>query len=468
MYPRGMTQEVITKRVQLRGAARAVMACRDPEVLLAGPAGTGKSFAVLYKIHLMCLKNPGMRALIARKTHKSLTSTGLVTFREQVAVEAISAGLLKWYGGSAERPAQYTYVNGSVIVVGGMDQPDKIMSSEYDVIFIQEATDCTLDDWEKANSRLRNGRVSFQQLIADCNPQAPSHWLKRRCDAGHTTMLYSHHEDNPRLFDEAGQLTEYGRAYIARLDALTGARLQRLRYGKWHSSEGMIYEWNPEVHLVRREDFATTVRPDRLPLKWRRIWTIDFGYTNPFVWQQWAIDGDGRMYLEHEIYRTKRLVEDHAKEILDVVSFRKAAGGGMNNGRVWNYPEPEAVICDHDAEDRATLERHLGFSTVPATKTVSDGIQAFQKRLEIAGDGRPRMLICRDALTERDRELDEASKPLWFGDEIEGYVWKNPTSARPTLVPDEPRKEDDHSMDAGRYAVAYLDLQPMPGIRWLG
>jgi predicted transcriptional regulator len=40
---------------------------------------------------------------------------------------------------------------------------------------------------------------------------------------------------------------------------------------------------------------------------------VDFGYTNPFVMQWWAEDPDGRLYLYREIYRTRRLVEDHAK-----------------------------------------------------------------------------------------------------------------------------------------------------------
>jgi phage terminase large subunit len=60
----------------------------------------------------------------------------------------------------------------------------EILQSEGDR---QEATDFTPDDWEKIKSRLRNGQVSFRQL-ADCNPQRPSHWLKKRCDEGRTRV----------------------------------------------------------------------------------------------------------------------------------------------------------------------------------------------------------------------------------------------------------------------------------------
>jgi PBSX family phage terminase large subunit len=458
--------EPIKKRIETRGAARAVMSgphARDDELIIAGPAGTGKSFIALYKIHLMCLLNGkcpkncskehehqlrGMKALVIRQTLKSLTATGLVTFREQVAADAIAQGLLKWYGGSSEKPAQYIYANGSSIVVGGMDNPDKVMSTEYDIIYYQEATDGTLEQWEKCTSRLRNGRVSFQQMLGDCNPQQPSHWLKKRCDDGKATMLISRHEDNPRLMDERGQLTPYGQAYLRRLDNLTGVRKERLRYGRWVAAEGMIYtDWRPDVHLIDRK---------QLPADWPRIWGVDFGYTNPFVWQMWAIDPDGRMYLEKEIYRTQRLVEDHAKDILRVVTTAEGK---------WKYPRPMAIVCDHDAEDRATLERHLGMGTVAANKNVSEGIQAMQARIRIAGDGLPRMFICRDALVERDAELVEAGLPSCTAEEVEGYVWKPGPDGKP--IPDEPLKKDDHGSDAARYVGAYFDLAARVRVRFI-
>lgn len=444
-----MTQAVIERRISLRGAALAAIKERGAELLVCGPAGTGKSYAALYKVHLMLMLNPGMRALAVRKTHKSLTATGLVTFREQVAKDAIAAGICKWYGGSGEKPAQYIYSNGSVLVVGGMDNADKVMSAEYDVAYVQEATELTPDDWEKISSRLRNGVTSFQQLIADCNPQQPSHWLKKRCDEGKTKMLYSRHEDNPRLFGQQGQITEYGKAYLQRLDALTGVRKERLRRGRWAAAEGIIYEdWRPEVHLSDRKI---------LPFAWDRIWSVDFGYTHPFVWQMWAVDPDGRLWLEKEIYRSQRLVEDHAKDILDVVT--------KMDDKTWKYPRPRAIVCDHDAEDRATLERHLGMGTVAATKTVSDGIQAVQTRLRPAGDGQPRLYVCRDSLVSRDEALAEVGHPLGFAQEIEGYVWE--PDPKGIIAKDKPRKEQDDSMDAARYAAAYFDLKGSPRLRFM-
>lgn len=433
-----------------RGAARQLLSCRDGEVLLAGPAGTGKSMGALHKVHLAAMKYPNMRALIVRKTAASLGSTTLETWRKHVIRPSIETREVTYYGGSTEEPPQYRYHrNGSAVVIGGLDKPSKIMSSEYDLVFADEATELFLNDWESLNTRLRNGRMPYSQLLAGCNPDAEHHWLKQRCNAGMTTMLHSRHRDNPAYFNDDGTMTEAGAAYMARLDKLTGVRRLRLRDGIWAAAEGVIYDgYDPAVHLVERMPPGWEM--------WDRWWTVDFGFTNPMVVQFWAEDPDGRLWMYREIYHTQRLVEDVARQVLKLVTF----GDG-----VWREPKPAGIICDHDAEDRATLERHLGLPTVAATKTVSDGLQAVMARLRAAGDGRPRLFLLRDALVERDQSLTDAGKPCCTAEELPGYVWKKGADGKP--IPDEPLKQDDHGADAGRYMVAHKDLRVEPRVRWL-
>lgn len=429
---------------QPHGTALELFKYRGPEILLSGPAGTGKSRACLEKLHFMMSMTPNARGVMLRKTAVSLTSTALVTFREHVAKEAIDSGEVVWYGGSSQEAAQYRYANGSTISVGGMDKATRIMSSEYDVAYVQEATELSEDDWEAITSRLRNGRISFQQLMADCNPDVPHHWLKLRADRGRTLMLNSLHTDNPRIY-RSGSLTPYGSAYMEKLDALTGVRKLRLRSGVWAAAEGLVYdEFDPAVHL-----WKPIVEP---PQTWRKFWSIDFGYTNPFVWQAWAVDPDNRLFLYKEIYQTRTLVEDHAKAIIKAFSGRT------------RETAPEAIICDHDAEGRATLEKYLGRSTIAAKKEVELGIQAVQARIKVRGDGRPGLYICRDALVKRDKSLDDARKPVCTQDEITGYIW--PTGVVKGQSPKEhPVKENDHGMDAMRYVVAHVDLGRRPQYR---
>jgi PBSX family phage terminase large subunit len=398
------------------GAAFDLFRCRDPEVLIEGPAGTGKSRAALEKANLLAWKYPGMRALLVRKTRRSMTESTLVTFEEKV----VPADWAVLRGPSRSTRQSYHYPNGSTLVLGGLDRASKIMSTEYDLILAFEACELTEADWETLLTRLRNGRMPYQQAIADTNPGAPAHWLNRRADSGAITRLISRHGDNPTVTSD----------YLTRLSKLSGVRHLRLCRGLWAASEGLVYEdWDPQVHLIGRFP---------IPADWRRIRVIDFGYTNPFVCQWWAIDEDERMYLYREVYMTRRLVQDHAVEIIE-----------LSRDEVL-----EATISDHDAEGRATLE-HYDVVTLPARKAITTGIQAVASRLRRDGDGRPRLFILRDSLTQRDGRLEEARLPWATEQEFDSYVWSDFASGRGTR--ELPIKLNDHGMDALRYAVAYID-----------
>jgi len=135
---------------------------------------------------------------------------------------------------------------------------------------------------------------------------------------------------------------------------------------------------------------------------------------------------------------TRRLVEDFARQI-------NLASAGE---RIL------ATICDHDAEDRATLERY-GIPTTAAMKAVSLGIQAVQTRLRPAGDGRPRLFVLSGALIEADQSLKDAKKPQCTEDEFESYIWIPTKDSKPNK--EAPLKENDHGMDPCRYLVAYID-----------
>lgn len=435
-----------------RGACVDAFKHRGAELLLSGPAGTGKSRALLEKLHAMAMLNPGMSGLIVRKVAATLPTTALRTWTKHVVAEAMACGLVDYFGGSQSEAPGYRYSNGGKLDIGGMDKASKIMSSEYDVIYVQEAVELTITDWEALTTRLRNGVMRFQQIMADTNPDRPEHWLKQRADRGQVHMIESRHTDNPLYFTEDGTPTPEGAAYMAVLDGLTGVRRLRLKDGLWVGAEGMIYEeWDSAVHLVPWFE---------IPREWPRLWSIDFGHTHPFVLQCWAIDPDGRMYRYREIFATKRTVDQHAVTILGLVRT-PAPGLQLPDGEsadprkreqwVWTEPEPTAIVCDHDAEGRDTLSTWLGRKTVAANKRIKEGIEAVQRRLRYddTADGRPRIFLLADATVSRDTLLSEALLPCSTEEEITGYVWDESK--------DMPVKIRDDGLDAMRYAVMHLD-----------
>lgn len=414
---------------------RELMTARDRRILIDGPLGTGKSRLLLEKLRACCLKYPGCRWLLLRSVRKWLTNSALVTLEEKV----LEPGLLVPDRIRRENRSEYRFRNGSIIVVAGLDDPQGVFSAEYDGAVLIEGIEIDQDTGEKVDGRLRYGRMPYQQFLIDCNPGAPTHWLKRAADTGWLRRLPMRHRDNPALFlPDGSTLTRMGREYLGRLDGLTGVRRRRLRDGEWVQAEGVVFEgWDSTVHVVA---------PFPIPRHWRRYWSIDFGFTNPFVWQWWAEDDDGRLYLYREIYRTRGLVSDHAVAGLRAMH----AWDETLQQPCWidaDDPRPAAVLCDHDAEDRATFERVVKIPTEPAPKAVDAGLQDVADRLKPADDGKPRLFVFRNARChEPDPELLQSAKPTCTADEVDSYIW-DPACKKG----ERPLKQDDHGMDALRY-----------------
>lgn len=151
----------------------------------------------------------------------------------------------------------------------------------------------------------------------------------------------------------------------------------------------------------------------------------------------------GRLYLNRQIYQTETLVEDLARWIME-----------LNEG----IYTPRAIICDHDAGDRAVFERHTGLLTLPAYKAIQPGIQAVQKRLLPLWDGKPGLFIIRDSLVSIDPKLADKGKPTKTEDELDGYVWDEKLTRITNSKKDElPVDKDNHGVDPMRYMVAFVD-----------
>lgn len=414
------------------GGAATFWTCADHEAIIAGPYQTGKTVTALHKLNAIACIYPNARILMARKTYRSLVESACVTYERKVLHAPPGDARCPVAKSGGIHPTAYEYPNGSRIVLGGMDKPSKLLSSEWDVIYVNQAEELSEAEWEALVGRAtgRAGNTKRPLVMGDANPGPPSHWILKRKGL---RLIESRHEDNPTLYDHASATwTAFGLSTLAILDNLTGVRYQRGRLGQWVAAEGQVYDtFDRAVHLIDRFD---------PPASWPRYWALDFGYTNPFVWQEWAEDGDGRLYLYREIYRTRTLVEDHARDIMALTA---------------GQPAPVAVVCDHDAEDRATFERHTGLKTTAAYKAVTVGIQAVQARMVKAGDGKPRLFVMRDALVSRDDALADAHKPVCTADEFEVYVWPKAADGRP--VKEVPVKEFDHGLDSLRYLCGHVD-----------
>jgi PBSX family phage terminase large subunit len=428
------------KRVGIWGANAQAYNSRESEVLLSGSAGSGKTLTWLFKILTLCDYHPGARILIVRKTRESLTESALVTWERDVL--GADHEVLTRNPVLRRVRQSYRFPNRSEVVVGGIDKPGKILSSEYDFVYVPEATDLDLEDWETLGSRLRAGVVPFQQIAADCNPTSPHSWLYQRQASGVLRMYTSTHQQNPRYYNRStGEWTVAGKQYLERLERMTGARRDRFLHGLWVAAEGVVYAYDAAHHL-----HPADWQPEK---SWRRVWGIDWGKTSPTVLVFGAVDEVGRLHCYRELYQTRLRPDQLGKWAKEQISLG-------------NESRPVAIVCDHDPERKQLFEQASGLMLTLADKADRDkGIEAMQSRFDFSDGELPRIFFRADSREtlrgkEPDRFLVDASKPTSAVEEVVGYVWDA------DFVEDTPIPDNDHAMDAIRYVCRYVDSRLMP------
>ena len=404
--------------VNIRGGVAELWDSFDREVLVQGPAGTGKSTGILFRIFELCETVDNIRVLIARETRASMTESVLVTWETKVLPPGHPALV---NGPTRAHRQSYVFPNGSTVVVCGLDKPERTYSSEYDIIYIAEATEVTEDAYEQLHRALRNNRLSWQQIVCDCNPSHPRHWLNQRCIAGKMRRIVSRHEDNPAITKE----------YLATLSALTGVRRTRLFLGQWASAEGIVFEgWDESIHVVNEP----AIHP-----KWYAV-GVDWGFTAPGTMQVWGVDGDGRRHLYAEYYHTR-------KKIGDWVGWAK---------EIHAEYKPQAFVCDPAEPGFIDEFRSAGLPAIAAENDRHKGFDSVRRALVVQADGRPRLTVGRHTLKHaKDSALDSVKKPCCLADEVPGYVYQDTSTAKRNEEPD-PRCAD-HACDACRYASIYID-----------
>lgn len=465
----------VKRRFSFRGAAATLWHTLNPhgprplrpdgcefegaiEILLEGPAGTGKTTAVLGIVCDMCSRFPGLRVLALRETRKSLSESVLRTLEEEVLPPG-SPVLLASTAGREHRNS-YDWPNGSTIVPGGMDNIERYRSSEWDIVLIFEATEIQdEDDWQKLLRALRAKGLPNQRrfIIADTNPDHPMHWLNLRAKAGKMVRICARHTDNPLYFTDTGEPTAEGRAYMATLGNMTGHVRARLLEGKWVAAEGMIWpEWNTATHVVRPSLLVDRLafRTENTEAKQRRVMYyaggIDWGYyPGAGTMYVGAVDDHKRLHIIHEEYRVKR----------DVNEWIACAQRLM---RKWPI---EAFAADPAEPGYIDMFRASGIPTRAADNDVTAGIARVRHRMK-GGEqwGGPGIFWVEGANESPDPLLASERRPVSFLDEVWQYCYRPYKPGEPIREEPDPRCAD-HGADGIRYLTGFVDRHDFSGSR---
>ena len=281
-----------------------------------GARGGGKSWSVRTKAKILAASYEGIKILIVRRTFPELVNNHINQLREELH------GVARYN----KTEKVFTFPNGSTIKFGYCNNDkdlDQYQGAEYDVIFLDEATQLQ-EMWIKKITACVRGVNDFpKRIYYTCNPGGASHgyfkrlFIDRQYEAGEDPEDYSFIQ---ALVTDNKALMESQPDYIKQLEALPPKLREAWLYGRWDIFEGQFFEefrTTPDIELCTRAGisqeealaqhrFTHVIEPFDLNVGEKRGWNImrsyDFGYNKPFSLGYWAVDYDGVLYRILEIY----------------------------------------------------------------------------------------------------------------------------------------------------------------------
>ena len=176
-----------------------------------GGAGSGKSFFVVERYIVKCLKNNKFNLLVVRATGKSNRDSTFALFKQVIH----KWNLTKYFKINESDLRIRSLLNGNEIIFSGLDDVEKLKSitfskGELTDIWIEEASEIQETDFNQLDVRLR-GKGTKKQITVSFNPIDVNHWLKRRFfdrNDDNIEIFHSTYKDNNFLDEEYKQLLE--------------------------------------------------------------------------------------------------------------------------------------------------------------------------------------------------------------------------------------------------------------------
>lgn len=371
-------------------------------ICVYGSRGSGKTCDGIRKIIRHAIKNPRSKNLIVRLSMPSLKTTVVYPLIETLDM--------------LEIPYEYrktdcviifpwgAYIQYRAMIESGSksQEPERIKSSTFDYIWIEEATELEKRHFDVLMPTLR-GQFGTRQMIMTFNPPPSSHhWIyevyERYEKRKRATRYHYHYSDNPFLPDD----------FIQDLEALEEYDIglyKRYTLGEWKvdTTKGLIY---PSLYFEYVEDEKVD--------EW--IGGIDFGYNHPTVFLLIGIIDEKTIYVKDGFFMKGVLTKDIIDSIFKIM-------------KKWDRKEGDIPIyCDTAEPDRISELEQAGLLVYPADKSVLPGINTLKSKKIIINP-----------------DIDDRIKQ-----QLRNYKWREDKDGK---LLDQPVKIEDDAPDALRYAV---------------
>jgi len=299
------------------------------------------------------------------------------------------------------RPDQTYYLYGNEIAFIGIDEEQKLFGRKQDCFWLNEIMEMNKKSFDQIEMRTTIGGW------ADYNPRSTNHWvygLEKRDDVEfiHSTML-----DNPYLPSTIIDKILSYKPTEANIRAGTASEYMWNVYGigKRTSLEGLVF---PKWDLY-----------ENVTVDWE-IYGLDFGFTNNPTALVWIGGTWDSIYWKELIYETGLNNQQIAARFEQL---------GLKKGY-------DIIIAD-SAEPKSIDELcRQGWIVKPAAKgpdSVIHGIQLLQSK---------KHFLHKDSLNLQK--------------EFKSYIFE--TNKDGTAI-NKPVKDNDHAIDAGRYAITHKLLK---------
>ena len=428
-----------------------------------GARGGGKSWAVRVKAVLLCLKYPGIKVMIVRKTYPELQENHIIPLCE----------MLDCYGEEGERIASYndakkhiSFTNSSRILFRYCDTEKdtlRFQGTEVDVLFIDEATQQSEEKMDRLRACVRGVNDFPKRIYYTCNPGGEGHgWVKR-------LFIDRRFKENEKaeehvfiqsLVTDNEALMEADPDYIKQLEALPPKLREAWLHGSWDIFEGQFFEdfrIEPDMkaaveagcnltaeELKKQHRFCHVIEPFDLNVGTRRGWSImrsyDFGYGKPFSCAWWAMDYDGVLYRIMELYGCtgnpneglRWTPDQQFREIARIEREHAWLRGrkieGVADPSIWDASRGESI---------ADTAARYGIYFQPGDNQRIPGWMQCHYRLQFDKEGYSRMYVfdsCRDFIRTIPLLVYHRSKPEDLDSEMEDHAadeWRYMCMSRP-------------------------------------
>ncbi len=428
-----------------------------------GARGGGKSWAVRVKAVLMCLRYPGIKVMIIRKTYPELQENHIIPLCD----------MLGCYMEGEDRIAEYndakkhlTFPNGSRILFRYCDNDRdslRFQGTEVDVLFVDEATQQSEEQMQRLRACVRGVNDFPKRIYFTCNPGGEGHaWVKRLFidrafrdgeDGDEHSFIQALVTDNRALMESDPE-------YIKQLESLPPKLRDAWLRGSWDIFEGQFFEdFRTEPDMAEAERSGCTLSREELKKagRWchviepldlrapeRRGWNImrsyDFGYGRPFSCAWWAIDHDGTLYRILELYGCTGTPNEGLRWTPDM-QFREISRiehehpwlkgkniQGVADPAIWDASRGESI---------AETAARYGVYFIPGDNERIPGWMQCHYRLQFDSEGYPRMYVfsnCEAFIRTVPKLLFSKTEPEDLDSDMEDHAadeWRYLCMSRP-------------------------------------